>query len=249
MLGAGVGLSNLALAGAAALSGWFLAQTASGQLLERAYKIPRPVETVPRIAVVLSGVDISMPPVLGTAPGTDLDLAYDTWYAALNRWGVFPVPVAHPIEARDLPALWVMNPSATLDAGGQAGVADWVLQGGSLILGIRTDRFYPDAINHYLEPLGGHLEFDAETGGIDLQGLHQVEIKSPRLGLFEMQAGEGRILVVSGSEHWSRNRMGHCFTVPDIDVRSVYEGIGEVLARCKELLPDDRRTYRLASVE
>jgi hypothetical protein len=59
----------------------------------------------------------------------------------------------------------------------------------------------------------------------------------------------GRLLVVSGSEHWGRSRLGHWFTVPDVDVRSVYEGIGEVLGRCGDLLPKDRRTYRITSVE
>ena len=43
-----------------------------------------------------------------------------------------------------------------------------------------------------------------------------------------------------------RERMGHAFSIPGADQRACYETVSRNLSLCGEVVPGDRRTYRLS---
>lgn len=196
----------------------------------------------PRIGVLIEGVDMRIPPVLGTSPNIDTDWSYDTWYAAISRSGWFPDDRRMTDGIDDIERIWIMNPTLAPTAEFEGRLRDLLARGGTVLVGMRTDRFYLEALRAYTRLAGGDVSFD----GQDLVQVSRPFAPSadPAWGstVLEAPVGEGRFLIVPNSERFSRARMGHCFSLPGVSQRTVYREIVVLSGGECNVVPS-RRTF------
>lgn len=211
----------------------------------RAYPDSVPARAPPRLSVLAEDTEAQFPAVLGSLGHRDPDWCYDTWYAAIQRVGVFPRLDRDLGVAMRAPAMVVLSPVSGIEADRADALHDWVDAGGHMIVMSRQDHRHDAAIASYLAPFTGDRQTNADPHSHAIPpGFEEFEVPSARIAVFRKAVGKGRVWVVTGAEWWSRERLGHCFTVPNTERRDDYATLARILEETG-VTPAQRRTYRI----
>lgn len=211
----------------------------------RVFPSAEPIDLVPRMSVLTSDFQAMIPPVLGADVGDQADYAYDTWYVALSRAGVFPQLVDDLEIALQGDTLWVLNPVNGQDSVSQSRIDEWVNSGGHLVITCRSDAFYAQPIATYLGALGLKVDRDQDLPLVLSKGMELLPLPSSRFTGFTQDVGSGKITVVFGSEWWSRENLGHAFSVPGRERRLAYDSLQEILIQATPCVPQHRKVYEI----
>lgn len=228
----GFGLGHLVVVALAAASSWRLPST--GGPCDR-----------PTLAVVQSGCRAWYPPVLGF--GGDYEKwEYDTLFAAWLRGGVFPKQSPDFEDALQHRAMLVLNPMEVLTSEQRRRLAQWVSNGGRLVVACRTDYFewapFESLVGQFAPRLAASLSREQSLEQLHLLDAVELGCSNQRMYVGRIDHGAGAVFVVVGSEWWNTAKLGHCFHVPHREQREAYE---VVAALCTALLGEQIRRDRV----
>lgn len=219
----------------------------SDQVVARAAWSPAPITESPRLAWFLPGCEVQLPPVIGALPsGVELESSYDTLLSAIPRWGVFPRPIGRVADGFSDSALLILDPSIPLREEVLVELDQWVRGGGSLVVAWSSDHAHLGAIRPLLD-IGGIQVLQGPDQTVSIRGVDVLPSPDRRIGIARCDHGQGTIVTVVGSQHWSRLGLGHSFAIPGAEERGAYAALGTVLEECPGLVPSaaSRRTYRI----
>lgn len=201
---------------------------------------------VPRVAILRSDMEGAIPPVLGSSGDLDLDWSYDTFLASIPRTGVMPRLVSGMMEARQERAIAVINPRHGINRAEQGELRDWVGAGGVLVVGTRADHIHRDALESYIGPFG--LTVERKTAGHYHYNKGEVARSgSSDVFILVVPFREGKLVYISGTEHFSRKRLGHAFDIPNRKRRGYYAALYEIFGKLSGVAPRSRATYGILS--
>lgn len=183
------------------------------------------------VEVAINGCEAVFSPVLGSVPrDVDMDYSYDTWLAALGRSGVFPRVVGR--GGGDLEGVIILNLRTPLDESEVEALRAQIDKGASVWILIRSDRIWNAAVSPLLSAFGFELVGRDAIDGRRAVGIVGGEVLAHETSVIQTRVaphGRGRVAVTVGSEWFSRERMGHCFEVPDSPGYARYQAVAEVL--------------------
>lgn len=218
----------------------------ASELDAAAYPEGRALEHAPRVALWLPGAESVFPDALGSVNEQELDWAYDTLVTNIARTGVLPLLTSDSDEAREQPGLLVLNPSAPLADDSVDRLESWIDEGHVLIVACRSDHLHADAVASWLKPFGSSMSASGPgAASVGIEGLDERSSPTPRMRLFERAHGRGSVVLVVGTEWWSRERLGHAFDIPDADQRAAMAVLELALAPLRALHPPHRPNYRI----
>lgn len=213
------------------------------------YPRPQAQRELREVVFVHQGGMCAFPQTLGGTGNLEAIDAFDTFFVATQRLGLVPrIAYAHEdtfssttkvvVYIRPVvppPADHLLSLRQFINSGGEVIVID-SLESGRVTNGVPLAR-----------SLGFELSLSQGEHGEPSIGLPpgaEQMIFSPRIVGGRMPIGKGHITYVTGASQFSREVLGHCFTVPRRESRVIYETIYKLFEPVKFEI-QDRRTYGL----
>lgn len=218
-----------------------------------AYAPAPPVESQTRAVLLWEGGICAVPPSLGSIGSLKPEHAFDTLFTNIARAGVWPslAQTYSDLLKEDPAVAFVINPVWSPPADYLSEVRAWVTNGGHLVLLDRPDA--PAERTSLAEYLSA-LELPALTPTANVGWLDPQPAPPKPWTLWETESdqrwhraefGQGCVWVSLGSTDYSRDGIGHSFTLPSEVQRARLEDIYRILDRATPFSVEDRRTYDL----
>ena len=213
------------------------------------FQLPTPQAAIKEVSFLYKGGMCAIPPTLGGLGGLDPEYAFDTFFTATQRMGLFP-RVANEFDSILSPhtqTVVVVSPIELPPDSVMQNLRAFVERGGNVLI---TDRIGDNPSNGiaFLRRLGIQVEIKRLPDGqlnILLPKTATTQTFTPELFGGWMAIGDGCVGYLVGSTELSREKMGHCFTVPGRERRPIYDAVYTVFEEWFEQKVEDRRAYGL----